>query len=108
MEARISYNQNMPEVFAKKDKAILINVDSATAEIVGGIAKHEDRPLGYVARELMLNGLALYQADGRLRGDRSYIHSKEAKLIETDDIIVAVQSEGVIETKHEVKKRARK
>lgn len=57
----------MPQITEKKSEQVLVNVAPATFETLSVIAETEDRPLGYVARELMIRGLALYRQDGRLR-----------------------------------------
>jgi len=51
----------------KKSEQILINVTPSTYKLLAKIAESEDRPIGYVARELMARGLSQYQIDGRLR-----------------------------------------
>ena len=44
-----------------------MKVQSSLLDRLTEIAEHEDRPIGYVARELMLRGLNLYESDARLR-----------------------------------------
>lgn len=51
------YIGNMPQKSQKKSEQILIMVVPETFAEVKMIAKREDRPLGYVARELMHRGL---------------------------------------------------
>jgi carbamoylphosphate synthase small subunit len=69
MDASIGYNEHMPDASAKKTKQILINVEPSVGEVILRIAESEDRPVGYVARELMIRGLALYRRDGKLRDE---------------------------------------
>lgn len=52
---------------AKKSEQVLINLSPELHAKVVQIAQTEDRPLGYVARELMHRGLSLYIRDGLLR-----------------------------------------
>jgi len=54
----------------KKTQTLAMKVQSSLFERLTGIAETEDRPIGYVARELMLRGLGLYELDGRLRDAR--------------------------------------
>lgn len=61
------YIGNMPQKSQKKSEQILIMVVPETFAEVKMIAKREDRPLGYVARELMHRGLGLYRRDGLLK-----------------------------------------
>jgi hypothetical protein len=44
-----------------------MKVQASLLDRLNAIAGEEDRPIGYVARELMLRGLKQYEADGRLR-----------------------------------------
>lgn len=60
------YKQNMA-VPEKKSEQVLINITPAVFRQLAAVAAREDRPTGYVARELMLRGLKLYAADGNLR-----------------------------------------
>jgi hypothetical protein len=60
----VSVNKRTGE---KKTEPLTIKIeagDKATLERIGETA---DRPLGYVARELMLRGLAAYKRDGLLK-----------------------------------------
>ncbi len=65
----VGYNQHMPTGSPKKTEPILINLDPETFKVVLEVCKTEDRPKGYVARLLMLRGLALYRRDGKLRDE---------------------------------------
>jgi hypothetical protein len=60
------YKGNMGQ---KKSEQVLIMLVPETFADIKSIAAAEDRPLGYVARELMIRGLGLYRSDGRLRDD---------------------------------------
>ena len=51
----------------KKTQTLAMKVQSSLLARLSDIAETEDRPIGYVARELMMRGLALYESDGRLR-----------------------------------------
>lgn len=53
----------------KKSEQVLVNLPPSVYEALSQIAEREDRPNGYVARELMMRGLAMYQRDGHLRHD---------------------------------------
>ena len=63
----LCYNQAMAVVSEKKSDQILMKIVPSTMAELAQISEIEDRPLGYVARELMLRGLALYREDGRVR-----------------------------------------
>jgi hypothetical protein len=65
-----TYNVDMPDQFEKKDIPLPLKVPSSLKLVLERIAVHEDRPVGYVARELMVRGLGQYQKDGRLRDDQ--------------------------------------
>lgn len=65
--ANACYNINMPVNTEKKSETVLINLTPSAFKELAKIAQTEDRPVGYVARELMARGLAQYQHDGRLR-----------------------------------------
>lgn len=51
----------------KKVVMVGVKVDEPTREMLGAVCGKEDRPLGYVVRELMLRGLAAYLRDGSLK-----------------------------------------
>lgn len=57
----------MPKTFEKKDAPITLKVQASLLSQLKEISDLEDRPLGYVARELMVRGIGLYRADGQLR-----------------------------------------
>ena len=59
----------MPVRFEKKDQPLALRVPVSLLKLINEISDKEDRPVGYVARELMIRGLALYQNDGKLRDD---------------------------------------
>ena len=107
MEEIFCYNRLVIENFEKKEESIAMKVAPSIKREIERIAFEDDRTVSYVAGELMNRGLALYRRDGKLRDDQSF-HSKEAKLIETNDVIVAVRNEGTIGTKQPIKRRTRK
>lgn len=51
----------------KKAEMIGLKIEASDKEALIKICQSEDRPLGYVARELMLRGLADYRRDGQLK-----------------------------------------
>ncbi len=51
----------------KKIEMIGLKVGAPDKEVLKEICEEHDRPLGYVARELMLRGLAAYRRDGKLK-----------------------------------------
>jgi hypothetical protein len=61
------YKGNMPQKVEKKSESVLLNLAPSTFADLTAIAAEHDRPVGYVARELMLRGLGLYRTDGRLK-----------------------------------------
>lgn len=69
MQNKVWYNSGVPKTFEKKSAQLGIKVSASTLATIEQIAVNEDRPVGYVARELMIRGLGLYRQDGRLRDD---------------------------------------
>ena len=67
MQNNLWYNRVVPNSGEKKDQPLALRVPVSLLDTLGDIARAEDRPLGYVARELMIRGLGLYSADGHLR-----------------------------------------
>lgn len=63
------YKGNMGQTSQKKSEQVLVMLVPEMFEQMKQIAAANDRPLGYVARELMVRGLALYRVDGKLRDD---------------------------------------
>jgi hypothetical protein len=51
----------------KKEFPLTMKLTENVRRRIENIGEQEDRPNGYVARELMLRGLALYEEDGMLR-----------------------------------------
>jgi hypothetical protein len=51
----------------KKTQTLAMKVQASLLDRLNDIATDEDRPIGYVARELMLRGLKLYESDVGLR-----------------------------------------
>lgn len=62
--------------FEKKDSPLTIKVGESLKREIESIASNEDRPVGYVIRELMVRGLDLYRADGLLRSSTNTTRSK--------------------------------
>jgi hypothetical protein len=69
MQNSLWYNKVVPAQPEKKDQPLALRVPESLLNMLAEIAVIQDRPLGYVARELMVRGLALYRADGKLRDD---------------------------------------
>lgn len=70
-QAVACYNAGMPSSPGgdkpKKIDFIGLKVGGPDKEDLIEISIEHDRPLGYVARELMLRGLAAYRRDGKLK-----------------------------------------
>jgi hypothetical protein len=75
------YNVNMSRNVEKKSKQILLNLSPSDYEQFVRVAEETDRPLGYVARELSLRGLMLYELDGKLRGEAPRSDRKLAPVV---------------------------
>jgi hypothetical protein len=69
MQNKLWYNNGVPVNFEKKDQPLALRISTSLLRDLEKICEIEDRKLGYVARELMVRGLAQYRADGRLRED---------------------------------------
>lgn len=67
MQNELWYNLQVPKQFQKKTEQVAIKMTPELHEALEKIRVAEDRPLGYIARELMIRGLALYKKDGLLR-----------------------------------------
>lgn len=63
----VCYNRDMPVQAEKKSEQVLVNLTPSAHAELAEIAEIEDRKMGYVARELMIRGLALYRQDGQPR-----------------------------------------
>lgn len=72
------YNQSVAGSTTKKTEQLAMKLFPETFEKLSMIAEVEDRPVGYVARELMLRGMALYAVDGSLRDTFSPHNLEEA------------------------------
>lgn len=59
-------NENPPKA-GKKTVTVPIKVSQDIKDELKVICGDEDRPLGYIARELMLRGLVAYRRDGSLK-----------------------------------------
>lgn len=69
------YMSKNNEAANKKTVTIPVKISFETETELREICNTEDRPRGYVARELMLRGLNLYKQDGKLKdapSDTSY------------------------------------
>ena len=51
----------------KKDHPLALRVSASIHQYLVEISREHDRPLGYVARELIVRGMNLYQKDGILK-----------------------------------------
>jgi len=69
MQTELWYNGFVTKQFVKKSEQIAMKLIPDLLAELEQISRDEDRPLGYVARELMIRGLALYRVDGRLRDE---------------------------------------
>lgn len=67
MRENVWYNVKVPKTSEKKNENFSLKMPVSLMQALTEIAESEDRPLGYVGRELMLRGLRLYRQDGRLR-----------------------------------------
>lgn len=63
----LCYNHSVPRNYEKKDAPIATRVPDAMKRQLDAIAEEHDRTVGYIIRELLGRGLAMYQADGQLR-----------------------------------------
>jgi hypothetical protein len=65
------YKPGMPKpalpIKPKKIEPLPMKVSGAVKDELKEIGDEHDRPVGYVARELMLRGLAAYRRDGQLK-----------------------------------------
>jgi hypothetical protein len=75
MNNKMVYNLVVPEKFEKKELPITMKVSESLRQTLESIGAKEDRPLGYVARELMVRGLSLYRMDGQLRTQPTQNHA---------------------------------
>lgn len=69
MQSQVWYNSVVSLKSEKKSVQIAVKISETLNAEIEAICSVEDRPVGYVARELMLRGLALYKLDGRLRDE---------------------------------------
>lgn len=65
------YNVEVPKSQEKKTVNFSLKLPASLIDALAEIAEREDRPLGYVGRELMTRGLANYREDGRLRDEQT-------------------------------------
>lgn len=69
MQSSICYNETVTDEFEKKEEPLALRLPASLKNRLIAIAYEQDRPVGYVARELMLRGLQLFEQDGKLRGE---------------------------------------
>lgn len=67
MQNIFRYNLDVPATTEKKTVQIAVKIPDWLDSELSNICSKEDRPMGYVARELMIRGLELYRKDGFLR-----------------------------------------
>ena len=83
MRSLFWYNQGVPKEHEKKTVQIGVKLPESLYIEIERICKAEDRPVGYVARELMVRGLNLYSVDGYLRDNlqdlRKEVDAERAK-----------------------------
>lgn len=108
MREKFDYKRNMPQDAPKKTEQILINVDPETFAIIEEIREKEDRQRGYVARELMLRGLALYSRDGRLRDEVKADPFPNVGRSTKQDVQRMIDSDQIVEIEKRIKSRKRK
>jgi len=71
MQRIVWYNSVVAVNPEKKTVQIGVKIPGSLNETLEDICAREDRPLGYVARELMVRGLGLYRLDGKLREEKT-------------------------------------
>jgi hypothetical protein len=69
MRKIVWYNPNVPPTTEKKSVQIAVKLPESLYATIEAICAAQDRPVGYVARELMVRGLSLYERDGKLRDE---------------------------------------
>jgi predicted transcriptional regulator len=69
LHENIWYNVRVAANDEKKDVGISTRVSDTVDRRLKEIADEHDRKPAYVIRELLLRGLSLYEADGKLRGE---------------------------------------
>jgi hypothetical protein len=85
------YNRRVPLLGEKKDVPLAMKVPESLRIEIELIANREDRPVGYVARELMIRGLACYKNDGHLR-DQAAVPRKIPAGDLTDEYAAALKN----------------
>lgn len=68
MQTILCYNRCVTRNFEKKEASLAMKIAPSIKRQVEQIAEKEDRTVSYVASELMVRGLMLYELDGRLKG----------------------------------------
>lgn len=64
--------QSKAKPVARHDKQVMVRLDEQTFLYLGRVAKEADRPLGYVARQLIERGLSNDAGRGK-RADREAV-----------------------------------
>lgn len=67
IQRNLCYNSGVSSNTEKKDQPLSLRVPSSVITKLNEISEAEDRPLGYVARELLIRGLSLYDVDRKLK-----------------------------------------
>lgn len=71
------------DVIEKKDVVVGMKIGESVKRMLDRIADEQDRTISYVARELMIRGLALYHLDGNLKDDMSVPARRLAPVVAT-------------------------
>lgn len=66
-QSNVWYNKDVGDNFEKKEEPLALRIPISLKNRLIAIGFEHDRPVGYVARELMIRGLAMYEQDGKIR-----------------------------------------
>lgn len=69
LSKNICYKVYVPVNYEKKDVGIATRISESMKREIDRLADEHDRTPAYIIRELLTRGLALYQADGRLKDE---------------------------------------
>jgi hypothetical protein len=83
MQNKLWYNFVVPNKPEKKDQPLALRVPISLLRTIEEIAVNTDRPVGYVARELMVRGLSLYRQDGQLRDGNIFLAGSKRGVTKT-------------------------
>ena len=101
----ICYKVSVAENYEKKDVGIATRVPESTKRLLEEIAYDHDRKVGYVIRELLGRGLALYEIDGRLK-DVARASVRAAAEVNLAPVVAAIPSaDEVGKIQHEIGER---